>query len=562
MMSPLISANVSTNLHVSHDIQLSGEITITHPDDITFENGTFGKIIVWNATTDVPKNYTVTRNDTIIESSASWDGRIIDIPVDWIYRDDLVTAVPILFIYECIVFDMENDSISDVVEVLVQPDTTPPQIESPLDFEYEVGSIGNYIRWNITETNPDFFNITRRSNETSGNESIIDSGNWGGQNFTINVDMLNESRWYEYTIWLNDTLGHEASASVNITVSPDLSAPVIDSPDDISFEFGSSSHFLTWHTYDSNPKNYSLEVIVISNDPNYGNSSEFTGPPSNTTESWTITNPDGLNIEFALDRLYVGNYTYSLTLFDINDLNVTDSVNITIYHDIRAPIIESPGNVDYEEGYTGFNLEWSAEESNPLSYNLTLDGEIIQEGRWRGENITLNVDGYLPGLYELNLTLVDYFEQLSSDIVFVDVSPDSQMPLIDSVTVIESFATVSENTLAVQAYIADLNGINHAEVEWYTSLNESINEESMTSVSNNLFSATLGDFVLGTVLYYRVTAVDNSTAQNASTTDWIEFNISTMSPEPTPSIVWGLLLVLGALSLIVILSLYFRTRTR
>jgi hypothetical protein len=220
--TPLISINMKTDVAISSTYQISGVISINHPSDISFENGTFGKYIYWNATTDIPKNYTVTRNDTIIASSSAWNGEIIDIPIDWIYRDNLVEVLPVLFIFKCTVFDMANDSISDIVEVSVVPDTIAPIIDSPANFEYEVGSIGNYIRWNITETNPDFFNITRRSNETGGYDPFIDSGDWDGQNFTINVDHLNESRWYEYTLFVNDTLGHSSTASVNITVYPDL----------------------------------------------------------------------------------------------------------------------------------------------------------------------------------------------------------------------------------------------------------------------------------------------------------------------------------------------------
>ena len=553
---------MKTDATISNIYQISGAISITHPSDISFENGTFGKYINWNATTDIPKNYTVTRNDTIIDSSSAWNGEIIDIPVDWIYRDNLVEVLPALFIFKCIVFDMDNDSISDIVEVSVIPDTTAPIIESPADFEYEVGSVGNYIRWNITETNPDFFNITRRSNETGGYNPFIDSGDWDGQNFTINVDHLNESRWYEYTLFVNDTLGHSSTASVNITVYPDLTPPVIDSPDDISFEFGSSPHSLVWHTYDSNPKNYSIEVIVLYINNTYGNTTERTGPPDNSTQDWEVNNPDGVDITFGLDNLYLGNYTYRLTLFDVNGLNASDAVNISIYKDLRPPIIASPGNLEYEEGYTGYEFVWSAEESNPEFYNLTFDGVVVQEGRWNGENISLNADGYLPATYEVTLNLFDYFDQNSSDTVYLEVTPDSQLPFVSSISLIESFVSADRNTLSAQLYATDLNGIFNASVEWYTSANDTHLDESMTQQDGHLYSAALGEFLLGSVVHYRVIVVDNSSVHNVFTSDWIEYDVSTMLPEPTPGILVAIFLLLGGLSLLVILSLYFRTRTR
>ncbi|MCK5151236.1 MAG: hypothetical protein KAQ65_05330, partial [Candidatus Thorarchaeota archaeon] len=46
---------------VSRNFALA-EISIDSPADLTFENGSRGEIISWNATTDNPKNFTVTRD--------------------------------------------------------------------------------------------------------------------------------------------------------------------------------------------------------------------------------------------------------------------------------------------------------------------------------------------------------------------------------------------------------------------------------------------------------------------------------------------------------------------
>ncbi|MGY5877182.1 MAG: hypothetical protein RTU30_15630, partial [Candidatus Thorarchaeota archaeon] len=173
-----------------------------------------------------------------------------------------------------------------------------------------------------------------------------------------------------------------------------------------------------------------------------------------------------------------------------------------------------------------------------------------------------NVDGYEPGEYLFNLTLIDYFEHVSVDIVFVNVTPDSHDPNLYEITAIEAFATVSLNAVIVQAYASDTNDIKMMTVEWRTITNTTIETDEMELLNSGLYSANIGEFTLGTVIQYRVTAQDNSTAENSITSDWYELTVTGVLPPQTPVIIWGGLLALGILSLLVIAALYFRTRTK
>ncbi|MGY5852726.1 MAG: hypothetical protein RTU92_04090 [Candidatus Thorarchaeota archaeon] len=562
MLSPIALMSMNSVTPDSETFFIA-EISITEPDDLSFENGTFGEVIVWNATTLDPKNYTVTRNETVIDSDSTWDGDLIEIPVDWIYRDDLVTVVPILFVFTCTAMNEQNETATDTVHVTVFADETAPELETPDDFGYEEGSFGHYLKWNVSEPNPDTYNITSYPSDDIANVTIVADGPWDGSNFSINIDGLEAPKWYMYTLWVNDTLGHISTSSVNVTVYEDISDPEIDSPDDFTFEFGDSPYYVTWHVYDSNPLNYTLNVTIISNDPSYGNASLVHDPPLNITlVEWILNNPDGDDIAFPVHELYVGNYSYELTLYDADGRNVSDTVNFTIYHDIRSPNITSPGDLTYEEGITGYTLEWFAEESNPISSILTRNEEILSDGRWYGENITINVDGYEPGEYIFNLTLIDYFEHVSVDIVLVNVTPDSQLPYLAEITTIEAFATASSNTIIIQGYASDTNGIKMMSVEWRTTTNTTTETDEMELLGSGLYSANIGEFILGTVIQYRIIAQDNSTVENIIISEWYEYTVTGVLPPQTPGLIWVGLLGLGFLSLLVIVALYFRTRTK
>ncbi len=546
---------------VSRDFALA-EISIDSPPDLTFENGSLGETITWNATTDNPKNFTVTR-DGEIHDSGTWDGDLITVDLDHLYDDNLTHTLDITFTYVCQIFDTNNDTITDEVVVTVIVDELAPIISTPDDFSYEVGSFGHTIDWNITETNPHTYNITRMSNETTSNDTVIEAGDWNGDNISISVDGLNASRWYFYTLFVNDTLGFNSTSFVNVTVFEDFTAPVISSPDDIFYEFGNPDHEIVWFTYDSNPINYTMEVVVLYNDTSYGNTSAVVGTPSNVTEEpWSFTDPEGLNITFVVDRMYLGTYTFTMTLFDDFGYNSTDSVNVTIYEDIRAPVVNATEDFSYEEGYSGYSLNWTAEESNPRLYNLTKDGEVLMNGTWRGENLSISVDGLAVGEYIFNMTLSDYFNQTTINITVVTVTPDAHLPKISEVKVIESYTTVSTNNVTVQAYVWDLNNISSIIIEWYTGDASASEEMNMIFENNDFYVAPLGEFNHDVTVTYRLIAVDNSSVNNVHTTEWFSYEVVAQSAEGIPIALWGGVLAMGLLSSIAIIWLYFRTKTR
>lgn len=539
--------------------------TIDSPVDLTFENGTLGETIVWHPSDPNPSNYTVTR-DGVVHKQGAWSGSSITVYLNHLYPEgflDEPNEVPRTFVFVCTVFNEDEESASDEVLVNVIPDETAPDVKQPANITYEVGSFGHEILWNITETNPDFYNVSRYSNEPINNQSVIESGNWDGSNITVNVDGLNATRWYIYTLFVNDTLGHNTTSIVNVTVTFDLTPPTVISPGNILIEFGTLGEAVTWKAYDANPKNYSITVLIHYNNTFYGNLTNPLHAPANiTSTTWEFTEPKGGSISVSLDNVYLGNYTFSILLFDDFDRNITDTINVTIYEDVRSPIIDGPESFSYEEGYTGHSLEWSAEETNPMYYNLTKDGDLIMSGIWRGENISTSVDGLAVGIYSYNISFIDFFNWTSFRVVELEVTPDAHLPLIQQVQPIQYFNTPTTNNLTVQAYVWDLNRIRNITVEWYVGDEESVTTIHMTLLENDFYSAPIGEFSHGAVVHFRVTATDNSSVNNVQETQLFVYTVTSLTFDILPPILTVVVLILGSLAVIIVLGLYFRTRTR
>ncbi|MGY5855128.1 MAG: hypothetical protein RTS72_00920 [Candidatus Thorarchaeota archaeon] len=540
--------------------------TISGPSTFQFENGTVSHTIVYHASDSNPKNSSVTVDGEEIYS-ALWNGDDITVYTDWIYDHDLIVALPQVLTMVCTVFNDEGESSFATTTITVILDETAPWVEQPANITYEVGSFGHNILWNTTESNPDFYNITRTSNEPVNNATVLDSGPWDGTNFTINVDGLNVSRWYLYSLFLNDTFGYNTTNYVNVTVVPDTTAPTITSPEDIDFEFGDEGYEILWRAYDSNPKNYTITALILYNDTAYGNVAELHTFIDVEDLDWTFSDPDGGDIITVVDGLFLGNYTITLTLFDDFDRMTNDSVNVTIYRDERAPIITSSGNLVYEEGYTGHNINWTIEESNPLTFNLTLDGEVYENGTWAGEEYALGVDKLPVGVYAYNMTYTDFFNQSAFSLIQVEVTPDAHQPIVAELSAFQIFSTVTTNNLTIHAYVWDLNNISSLEIQWGVGDPEDVDFEFETmdmvqSEIENIFTASIGEYKHGVVVWYKIIAEDNAATPVQFDSGWIAVEITGQGIDRVPAVLYAAVVAFGILSFLVILVLYTRTRTR
>lgn len=572
VVSPYVTIAISpTSMIPTDDSVFSiAEITLEDHPDMTFENGSMGKRIEWNVTSSNPRNYSITRDGEVYEDG-TWFGQDVDVNLDHLYEENLTYSLPVSFEFILTVFDRNNESASDSVTVTVIADVRAPEVVvdyenlNPGDynnFTYEEGGFDHTLIFGTNETNPDFFNLTRQSNWVAGNFSVLNSGDWDGSNITVDVDGLNATHWYLYELYLNDTLGHETIVQVNITVFPDLSPPEVDSPDDISYEFGAEDQTLVWNIYDSNPDNYNVTVIIHNMNETYGNYTEFHAPANLTVADWELDNPKGDELRIDITDLYLGNYTFTVWLFDTVGYNSSDTVNLTVYKDVRAPVVNATSDFSYEEGYTGNHLNWSIDENNPKTYNLTHNGEVVMDGYWGGENLSLVVDGLPVGEHTYNMTLIDFFDQITIVITEVTVTPDAHDPIVNTIRVIASLTTPTTNNVSIQAYVWDLNEVHNVTLEYYTTSEDETTTLNMSLTFTDLYLTHLGEFAHGEVIHYRIIAVDNSSVNRDTITEWKDYTVTSILDDTVHPAVWVGFLAIGTLSMIVILLIYFRTKTR
>ncbi|MGV9170873.1 MAG: hypothetical protein ACOC38_13180, partial [Promethearchaeia archaeon] len=239
--------------------------------------------------------------------------------------------------------------------------------------------------------------------------------------------------------------------------------------------------------------------------------------------------------------------------------NASDVVNVTVYRDVRAPIINATDDLDYEEGYTGYDINWTVDESNPRFFNLTRNDTILNNGTWRGENFSMNVDGLSVGAHQYNLTLTDFFNQTSFEVITVTVTPDAHDPAISEVRTILSYNGPASTNLSVQAYVWDLNNISSVTIEWGVDKDNPEND-TMETEEGHLYFSHLGAFDIGEEIWYRINGTDNSSVNNVGSTGWRRVEIKALRQEPLPPLIWGTILGLGLLSMLVVALIYFRTR--
>jgi hypothetical protein len=175
--------------------------TVDQPSGITYTYGSTGHNITWHPSSNVPNDYTITKNGTKV-GSANWNGKNITYSVDGL--------APGTYAYACTVNDTIGRHASSTVIVKVNFPTAPT-IDHPSSVTYTFGATGNSITWHPSSQFPQSYTITR-------NGTVVTSGTWNGQAITCSVDGL-QADTYLFNCTVVDSTGQRASSIVTVTVS-------------------------------------------------------------------------------------------------------------------------------------------------------------------------------------------------------------------------------------------------------------------------------------------------------------------------------------------------------
>ncbi len=258
--------------------------------NILYELGSTGNVITWSPTDLSPESYEIYLDGSVIEE-ASWDGSPIDLNTD-----GLMVGT---YEFKIVVSDSSGNVANDRVLVTVS-DSTKPAVSSSSDIVYELGSNGNHIKWNVTELDPDHYDIYR-------NRLIVHHVLWNGGAINHSIDGLSVGL-YNITIVAYDGSGNSDADTVFVEVV-DTVAPSIDSPNDIDYVVGSTGHQISWSVSDLGASFYQIlrdgEVLVDA--------------------AW-----DGSPIVVNVDLLILGTFNYTLVVSDQGDNTASDSVLVTV----------------------------------------------------------------------------------------------------------------------------------------------------------------------------------------------------------------------------------------
>ncbi len=381
--------------------------TINHLVNSTVSEGPLASL-TWTPSDNNPSSFEVYREGALIDSGV-WDG------------NDVVVSLTGLTIGEynftVIVSDTSGNSAQDTTFVTIIDDTEP-SIDNPIDIEYSLGSTGNSIVWNVSDTNPDSFTIYK-------NEVIIRTGSWTGAPIVESIDGL-AIGVYNFTVLVNDTSGNWISDEVDVSVifPPE---PTIDHPSDQIIAEGSSPNIIDWNADDVDPSRYEIfrdSILVKSG----------------------LWNSSSETISISVDGLSVGEYVYEIIVYDVADHTASDSVMITVY-DGLSPTIDEPSDIVIDEGDIGQIVTWSPSDLNPVSYDIFVDGVLMRTGLWNSssEAIIVSCDGLAYGIHVFTIFVTDVGDNSISDDVVVTVL-DGTTPFVDSPSdIIYQISTTGHN---------------------------------------------------------------------------------------------------------------------
>ncbi|MCD4843066.1 MAG: PGF-pre-PGF domain-containing protein [Methanosarcinales archaeon] len=390
----------SDEVDVTVTITFSDDIApvITHPPDVTIDQGDEGDSIVWTITELNPDMCRVYKNgEEFISPREYYDGEEITVSID--------TSATGTQIYSLFATDTSGNEASDQVEVIIS-DTDDPVITHPPDVTIDQLGEGGSIVWIITEPNPDRYWVHK-----NGEEFISPEGYYDGDEITVLID-TSATGTQTYSLFATDTSGNEASDQVEVIIS-DVNGPVITTPTNVTIDQWDEGGSIVWTITEPNPDRYWV----------HKDGEEFISPGGYS---------DGDEITVSIDTSATGTQTYSLFASDTSGNEASGQVGVII-SDADEPVITTPPDVTIDQGDEK-SIVWTITESNPDRYwVLNNKEEVVSPQDYHdGMNITIRINTSLAGIQNYSLYASDKSGNEAIDQVKVIIT-DTVAPIIHSI---------------------------------------------------------------------------------------------------------------------------------
>jgi hypothetical protein len=367
--------------------------------------------LTWTVSDLHPDSFEIWRNDVSLDSGI-WDGSDISTPLSSLGLG--------FYNFTLVLTDTSNNMASSQVNVTIVDGTTP-LIDSPEDVTYFEGQTGSVISWNPSDTHPSSYEILK-------NGSIILQGDWNstGESITILVEGLPKGT-HNFTVVVYDVGNNFVADEVWVSV---ISAviPYLNQPDDFYISEGTLGTEILWTPIDLNPLSYEIyeNGVLIRSGP------------------W---NSSGEVMAVLVEGFALGDYNFTIFVIDTDTNNATDTVWVYVY-DGTLPTINSPIDINYDEGQTGFVIEWTPSDLHPQSYTVYRNSIEIKSGIWNSssEVITIQVGNLSYGDYNFTINVLDVGGNSVTDEVKVVVT-DGTPPVLNSPADIQYEQLVTGNRI-------------------------------------------------------------------------------------------------------------------
>ncbi|MCK4565934.1 MAG: right-handed parallel beta-helix repeat-containing protein, partial [Candidatus Thorarchaeota archaeon] len=115
--------------------------------------------------------------------------------------------------------------------------------------------------------------------------------------------------------------------------------------------------------------------------------------------------------------------------FQTTQLAGTQLIRNMSLSDNPAPIVNSPLDVIYVEGNTGYSITWEISDNDPAYWVTTRNGEVLTAIAWEtlNETVFVDVDGLLAGNYEFKIYACDGTHNTTDSVMVSVLSSDIEV---------------------------------------------------------------------------------------------------------------------------------------
>ena len=192
--------------------------------------------------------------------------------------------------------------------------------------------------------------------------------------------------------------------------------PILSSPEDLVVN-ERDNFTLSWQTWYNTRTRLKMNGSFIL----YQDDRPIDAGPVVFQQFWLPT-----NLKFELDSLELGEYNFTLVVFDEGGHSVRDSVNVTIKY-----LIDRDGPVEIEQGQNDSILRWSGITIPPITGKIYVNNQIMRTFEWDGSE-ELDLNSLSPGAYNISFQLFEMEELVFFDNFWAVVHFPSPPEIIDA----------------------------------------------------------------------------------------------------------------------------------